>query len=237
MLKISLFLFLYVSLFADISVVKSVTLQKMDYLNMSTKQLKQKILKKAKLEASQEIYGEFLSSNTVMKDGDILDDVVHLNSGGIIHLKGKALFFEDKKKLMVTIEAYATDKDLDKSYSIISDALQKQQIKKQPKRDTFLGLWSGFLLNDDGFSSSVEISIENFAQPIINYKSQKCAGELIVQEKSSKKVIFKEILTFLKGECINNTFITLRVINQTSLEFTQNKDGENLFSGRLYLVK
>lgn len=234
MLKIFFILIFSLELFADVSVTKSASILKAKYPNNTTNELKQKVLKKAKLEASNEIYGEFMTTQTVMEDGHIVDDVIRLLSGGIIHIKGEPKFSVNDDSISVTINAYATDADLAKEYPTMPITIKK---KKPITKKGFTGLWYGFVMDKNTNSSSVEISIANFAQTIINYKSKQCAGDLIVKEKNTQRVVFKEILTFGKDRCQNKSIITLQKITPKSLEYIQQNEDEILLKGRIYLVK
>lgn len=234
MLKLFLFLLLACGLYADVSVTRTATIFKADYPDDSLVTLKQKVLEKAKLKASKEIYGEFMATESDMEDGHIVDDVVRLVSGGVVHIKGEPRFKADEKSVSVTINAYATDVDLGKNYSTMPLRVKK---KKKRTKKGFTGLWYGFVMDKNNNSSSVEISISDFSQAVINYKSQECAGDLIVKEKKSRKVTFKEILTFGKDRCKNNLTIIIQKVTPKSLEFTQKNGDGILFRGRLYLVK
>ncbi len=234
MFKIFIFLLLACEVFANVSVTKSETILRADYLDANLAQLKQKVLEKAKLKASKEIYGEFMATQSVMEDGHIVDDVIRIISGGVIHIKGEPKYSVDSNSVSVTINAYATDADLSKGYASIPMAIKK---KKSMTKKGFTGLWYGFAMDKNMNSSSVEISITDFSQAVINYKSRRCAGDLIVEDKKSKKVIFKEILTFGKDRCKNNLIITLQKITPKSLEFIQQQGDKTLLRGRLYLVK
>jgi len=102
-------------LLADKTVIKTVTVNQMEYPKKTLSQLKSIALKKAKLEAAKEIFGEFLLSETVMVNGKVLDDVVREKSGGVIHIKGEPKFKngENFGDLQVSIEAYATDEEIE----------------------------------------------------------------------------------------------------------------------------
>ncbi|MCW8895238.1 MAG: hypothetical protein OQK48_01885 [Sulfurimonas sp.] len=112
LLLITLFL---TSSFADKTVIKTITINQLSYPNKTLPELKEIALQKAKLAAAKEMYGEFLISETVMVGGKILDDVVSEKSGGVIHIKGEPNFKngENFGDLQVTIEAYATDEEIE----------------------------------------------------------------------------------------------------------------------------
>ena len=102
------------ALFSDKTVIKTITVNQMLYSDKTLIELEQIALKKAKYAAAREIFGEFLLSETVMVNGKILDDIVKEKSGGVIHIKGEPKFShgENFGDLKVTIEAYATDEDI-----------------------------------------------------------------------------------------------------------------------------
>ncbi len=309
--------------FANMSVHKSATILKSLYPNSSAIELKNIVLKKAKLEAAKEIFGEFLLSETVMQNGQVIDDIVRESHGGVIHIKGEPNFIDSENEIKVTIDAYATKEDIDDvrphkiiinnfSYSnplialkdikqyakdaFILEAISRkkpsvkdisearklalevdinkegfdintlsytisgsvtyipaflrqdvsmknenynkntseQKPKRKEKKD-FYGKWSGFLLNNSGKSSSVEITITSFSQASILYKSLKCGGDLIVKDKNTNKVIFKEILTFGVDKCQQNSIVSIQRITPKSLQFKQEYDSKKLFYGRVYL--
>jgi len=226
-----------ISLVANTYVTSSATILKNDYTNYTITKMKQEVLKQAKLKASKEIYGEFLASDIKMEDGHIIDDVIRLKSGGIVHLKGKPTYQENDKSIKVTIKAYATDMDLGKNYKDISNKIKSYKNKKVDYHKNYVGLWSGFLMGDDGSSADVDVSITNYANITIYYNSMQCGGDLVTVEKNNNQVKLKEFLTFGKDRCVNNSIITLRKATPTSLEFIQTHDDKKIFSGRVYLVK
>lgn len=99
---------------ADKTVIKTITVNQMLHPNKTLSELKEIAVQKAKLSAAKEIFGEFLLSETVMVNGKILDDVVREKSGGVVHIKGEPKFQngENFGDLQVTIEAYATDEEI-----------------------------------------------------------------------------------------------------------------------------
>ena len=109
---ISLFFILTLTLFARVSVEETATIEKDNYPDKSTNQLKEIVLQKAKLAASKEIFGEFLSSETVVENGQVVDDIVRQRYGGVIHLDGVPQFNETQNTMSVSIVAYASDKDI-----------------------------------------------------------------------------------------------------------------------------
>ncbi len=237
MLKLLFVLLFAIELLSEnITVTKSVSITKSDFPNLTIRELKEEVLKQAKVKVSNEIYGEFMATETIMQDGHIIDDVIRLRSGGLIHVKGQPKFNVEDKTVEVIITAYAIDSDLEKNYHKLSSDLQKYK-KKKHKKEGFIGMWSGFVMGKGGSSISVEIILSSYSQAVILYKSQKCGGDLIVQNRDTHRVSFKEILTFGRNRCQNNSKITLQKLTPQSLEFTQENNGEQLFSGRIYLVK
>jgi len=101
-------------LLADKTVIKTVTVNQMEFPKKTLSELKDIALQKAKLEAAKEIFGEFLLTETVMVNGKVQDDVVREKSGGVIHIKGEPKFKngENFGDLQVTVEAYATDEEI-----------------------------------------------------------------------------------------------------------------------------
>jgi len=109
-----LFLVLGTPLFADKTVTKTVTVNRMLYPEKSIEELKEIAVAKAKYEAAKEIFGELLLSETVMSNGKIIDEFVRERSGGVIHIRGEPKFAngENLGDIKCTIEAYATDEDI-----------------------------------------------------------------------------------------------------------------------------
>ena len=107
-------LFFTASLFADKTVIKTATVNRMLHADKSIEELKALAIEKAKYEAAKEIFGELLLSETVMANGKIIDELVRERSGGVIHIKGEPQFANGKNlgDIQVTIEAYATDEDI-----------------------------------------------------------------------------------------------------------------------------
>jgi hypothetical protein len=109
---ISLLFFLSLTLFARVSVEETAIIEKDSYPDKNTNQLKEIVLQKAKLAASKEIFGEFLSSETIIENGQIVDDVVRQRYGGVIHIEGTPQFTQTQNTMSVSIKAFASDKDL-----------------------------------------------------------------------------------------------------------------------------
>ncbi len=105
----------YMSLFSDVKITKSITLSKVLYKDTGSKELREIALKKVKAEAIKEIFGEFLLSHTTMQNGNIIDDNIDLKYGGVIRIKGEPHFEESEDSIKVTIDAYASQKDIDDS--------------------------------------------------------------------------------------------------------------------------
>lgn len=227
-------------IFADKAVIKTVTINQMQYPDKSFSQVKQIALQEAKNAAVKEIYGEVLISETVMVNGKVLDDVVREQSGGKVRIKDEPKFKngENFGDIVVTIEAYATDEDLqnrvtqeNNSEFDIDDANEKI---KQAKRG-FYGVWSGFIINDNGSSGDVMIKITNSGEATINYYLLNCGGELIVQEKTADLVKFKEKLTHGEDRCVNKHSVSLKKISNTQLLFMQfNESNIEVAKGTLY---
>lgn len=220
-------------IFADKTVVKTVTINQIYYPDKSFFQVKEIALQEAKDAAAKEIYGEVLISETVMVNGKILDDVVREQSGGTVRIKGEPKFRngENFGDIVVTIEAYATDEDLQKA------ALEKVKTEAKKEKDEstvndadkkieharrgFYGIWSGFVIKNDGSSSDVVIEITDSGEATINYNFSNCGGDLIVQEKNPTIVRFQEKLTYGEEKCRDGLFVVLKKINSTQSLFMQ----------------
>ncbi len=226
--------------FADKTVVKTVTINQMLYPDKSFAQVKEIALQEAKSAAAKELYGEILISETLMFNGKILDDIVREQSGGTLRIKGEPKFRNGKNfgDIVVTIEAYATDEDLqnmamqrEKEEFSIEDADDKiAQIKQG-----FYGTWSGFIIKSGGSSSDVVIKITNSGRATINYIASNCGGDLIIQQKSFAMVKFEQKLTYGWGRCTDKLSVVLKKVNDTQLLFMQlDEDGREVAKGTLY---
>ncbi len=102
------------TLYGDKTVIKTVTVNQMLHADKSIEEVKELAIKKAKFEAAKEIFGEILLSETVMENGQIINEFVREKSGGVIHVKGEPRFQNGQNMgdIQVTIEAYATDADI-----------------------------------------------------------------------------------------------------------------------------
>ena len=109
---IYIIVYLSITLFADVSIEEKATILKESYPDKTTIQLKEMVLKKAKLSATKKIFGEFLSAETVVENGQVLQDRVRQRYAGVIHLVDKPKFTQTSNSISVVIKAYATDKDI-----------------------------------------------------------------------------------------------------------------------------
>lgn len=228
---------------ADKSVVKTVTINQMQYAQKTFLQAKEIALQEAKNAAAKEIYGEVVISETVTANGKILDDVVREQSGGIVRIKGEPKYRngENFGDIVVTIEAYATDEDL-QNRSVVKANTEREEsqsngtIKKieQVKRG-FYGIWSGFVMRKSGGSGDIMIKITDSGEATINYDSLHCGGELIIQEKTADLVKFKEKLTYGADKCVDRHSVTLKKLSNTQMLFMQfDKDETEVSKGTLY---
>lgn len=163
-MKIFLSIFiLFTSLFADVVVTKSVSVNQASYPSKSNEEIKSILLKKAKLSAANEIFGDFVKRKTVIENGELLSDAVVSQKKGLVHLQGSPYYSNGKDfgDLMVTIKAYATDKEIAqtkvhkfklKGFRYTNSSLAIKELKKAAK-DAFL--------------------VEIFSQNIQNFKKQK----------------------------------------------------------------
>lgn len=243
---LTIFFILLTPALAYKSVTKTVTLNQMQYADKTFLEFKNIALEEVKKAAAKEIYGELLSSQTVMVDGKILNDVVHKQSGGIIRIKGEAKFKNGANfgDVEVTIEAYATKEDIENTalkQSIKKEQREKanainsanEQIKKA--KGGFYGLWSGFIMHTNGSSSDVSVKITSSGLATIAYNSLHCGGELIIQEKSNNIVVFVEKLSYGETICPNENIIKLKKISDTQLLLIQfNKNKQETAKGSLY---
>lgn len=224
---------------ADKSVLKTATINQNSYPDKSVSELQEMVLKKAKSAAANEIYGEDMSSATVMANGRVLDDVVKKHSGGVIRLKGEPKYSNGKSfgELVVTIEAYATDEDIKNAASAnVSEAqIDDADSKIEKVKRGFYGVWGGFAMRNDGSSKDVKIDISDAGEAIVAYPLQKCGGDLIIQEKGISLVKFKEKIVYGDSGCARDGVVWLQKVNDTQVTYTQfGKDGVELSKGTLY---
>jgi hypothetical protein len=103
------------SLVADKEISITAVIHRSDYQDKSMTNLKKQLLIQAKLEAASQLFGEFINSETLIKDGAMLQDRITAEKGGIVHIKGNPEFGngEGLGELQVKVNAYATDKDIE----------------------------------------------------------------------------------------------------------------------------
>lgn len=236
---------LIIPLLAQKSITKTITLNQMQYPNKTFLEFKDIALEKVKKEAALEIYGESLSSQTVMVNGKILNDVIQKESGGVIRTKGEVKFkngvnFGD---VVVTIEAYATQKDIDDAIAKKSANqantnnntynTAQEQIKKAKRG--FYGNWNGFVMYNNGGSSDINIEISDSGMATINYNSLNCGGDLIIKEKTTSLVKFIQKLTYGQDMCSDKDIVELKKVSDTQLLFVLfNEHKEESAKGTLY---
>ncbi|MDT8339547.1 MAG: hypothetical protein RQ763_10120, partial [Sulfurimonas sp.] len=103
-------------------------------------------------------------------------------------------------------------------------------------RRGFYGLWSGFIMrNDGGSSSDVLIKITDSGEATIRYIASNCGGELIIQKKSPTKVRFQQKLNYGDDRCADMLFVELKKVNDTqSLYMLLDEDDREVAKGTLY---
>ena len=104
--------------FADVSVEKTVTMTRGEHTSNEVRDL---LLQKAKREAANEIFGDFISSSTKIKNGRLAEDSILALVVGRVHVKGSPKYshgegFDDVK---VTIRAYATQAEIKEAKKIL----------------------------------------------------------------------------------------------------------------------
>jgi len=99
---------------APVQVTKTVSVNHSDYPNTSIKKIKSILLNMAKLEAAGEIFGDFIQSETMVKNGALVSDLITAKRGGIVRVKGSPTYSNGKSigDIQITITAYATPKDI-----------------------------------------------------------------------------------------------------------------------------
>jgi len=126
----------------------SVIINRSDYSNKSMINLKKVLMQQAKLEAASKIFGDFIKSETIIKDGSLVKDLIFAKQGGIIHIKGNPHFQNAQKfgSLKLNIQAFATPEDIKdmqvhrievKNFVYTNRNLNTKQLK-QAAKDAFL---------------------------------------------------------------------------------------------------
>jgi len=95
-------------------VTVEVSLNREDYKDKDLNYIKQILLKEAKLEAAEKLFGVFVDSQITMHNSKLVKDLSILEQGGIVHIKG-ALDYHNGKKfgdLALKLQAFATNEDI-----------------------------------------------------------------------------------------------------------------------------
>ena len=118
------------------------------------------------------------------------------------------------------IPAFLRHSDLIKSDSL-PQRTQKNEVLvvKAPKKRGFYGNWSGYIMRSNGSSASVEVIITSTGESTIIYPSHFCGGDLLTQVKRSRRVEFRETLTYGQDNCMDKLKIVLRKIDEDQLEY------------------
>jgi len=100
---------------ADQHVSVTATVNRAEYGDKNMQNLQKILLDRAKLEAASQIFGDFIKSESMVKDGSLVKDLIVAEKGGIIHVEGNPEFANGKNlgELQVSINAYATQKDIE----------------------------------------------------------------------------------------------------------------------------
>ena len=99
----------------------------------------------------------------------------------------------------------------------------------------FYGLWNGFIMKSNGSSMDLDIEISDSGLASISYNSLNCGGDLIIDKKTTRVVIFKEKITYGKNICEEMNTIKLKKIDNEQLLFIQfDEDGDEVAKGSIY---
>jgi len=239
-LNITTYLFIVqVSLFADTVVTQTSTINYYAYPDKDIDELKELLLKKAKLQAAHKIYGEVLLSYTSIDDGKIEDEHIDSISGGIVHILDDPKFKNGKNlgDLEVTIKAYATEQDKKRYYNKTSaeDIFDTTIKPKHLYKKGFYGKWSGYTMYNNGGSTKVNISISTTGQSKILFSALGCGGDLLIEHKDIRDVKFKKLLNFGMDRCLDKTKIVLIKKGENTIEYYEYiDDSTNISHGVLY---
>lgn len=107
---------LFQNIYADVVVDKTSFVNQANYSDKTMYEIKKILLQKAMLDAGSEIYGDFIKSETNIKNGKLIKQAIISEKNGLVRLKGKPIYTngENFGDIQVTIKAYATQEDLKK---------------------------------------------------------------------------------------------------------------------------
>lgn len=125
----TLLLALGLPVLADISVDKTVTMMQEQHTINETKEL---LLQKAKREAAGEIFGDFITSSTLVDNGKLSNDSIIALVMGKVHVKGTPTYVngDNLGEIKISLTAYATDSDIAQAKKVLDQriaALQKAE--------------------------------------------------------------------------------------------------------------
>ncbi len=116
MIKKAILALLFVSslLLANKTVSATAIIDRADYEDKSMQNLQLMAMQQAKLEAASQLFGDFIKSQTLVKDGSLVKDLILAKQGGVVHIEGDPVYENGANlgELKVSINAYATDQDV-----------------------------------------------------------------------------------------------------------------------------
>ena len=143
-----LFVMSATALFADKTVTVTEKINISELKDKSIDNLKATLLKRAKLKAAGQLFGEVINSKTLIEDGKLIEDYIYAAEGGVLHIQGNPKFTNGEAlgEQVLTLTVYATDKDLDdmtiktieiKDFIFANDDLGLKDLKPAAK-DAFI---------------------------------------------------------------------------------------------------
>lgn len=120
------------SLFADMEVTKTAFINASDSKGKGLQEIREILLMRVKRAAASEIFGDYINSSTVVKNGVLASDRVDAIVNGTIHLKGDPEFSNGKNfgDMQVRAVMYATQKEIDKAANALNH-LKKESIARE----------------------------------------------------------------------------------------------------------
>lgn len=128
----AIFLLIVGSLFADIEVTKTAFINASDSKGKGLQDIREILLIRVKRAAASEIFGDYINSSTVVKNGGLASDSINAIVNGTIHLKGDPEFSNGKNfgDMQVCAVMYATQQEIDEAAKALNQ-LKKESIARE----------------------------------------------------------------------------------------------------------
>jgi hypothetical protein len=226
------------------TVSQSITINQNLYPDKTFEEIRSIAVKKAKIKAANDIYGEYIYTSTNIENGSMSSENINNVTSGVIHIKGSPKFKNGKKfgEIIVEIEAFASDEEIEQQKKLLREnqlksTSDKQQFaqRKVPKQKGFYGKWSGYVMSSNFGTTKVALTVSPTAQSKLVYKNLHCGGDLLTKKKDTSYVEFKLILNYGRSNCQDKTKIILEKVKTNKVRFEEmNMQGDKLASGTLF---